>query len=387
MQLPIYLDYMATTPVDPQVITKMITCLGMEGSFGNSGSQTHYYGWQAADLIENARRQVAALINADSREIIWTSGATESNNLALKGACHFYQRQGKHIITLKTEHKSVLDTCAYLEQEGFKITYLTPDQNGLLNLNDLKTAIQPDTILISIMHVNNETGIIQNIEEISKLAKENGILFHCDAVQAAGKIEIDVQKAHIDLLSISSHKLYGPKGIGALFIRRNPKVRLTSQIHGGGQEQGLRSGTLPTHQIVGMGEACAIAKQRLAIDALHIQTLMSAFWKQMNTLDGLELNGDLNHQVGNCVNISFKDVDNETLLVSIPEIAASGGSACNSASHEPSHVLLAMGIHRKRAGQAIRFSIGRFTTLAEIEVAAQKIITQVQRLRAFSPVS
>lgn len=372
---------MATCPVDPKVIEKMNTCLGMGGHFGNSASRTHYYGWQAAELIEQARLQVAHLINADHREIIWTSGATEANNLALKGAAYFYQRQGKHIITMKTEHASVLDTCAYLESEGFTVTYLSPNSQGLLNLQDLEAAISPDTILVSMMYVNNETGVIQNIAEIAKMVKAKGIVLHCDASQAAGKIELDMRSLPVDLLSISSHKLYGPKGVGALYVRRNPRVRLRPQIHGGGHERGLRSGTLPTHQIVGMGEACAIAKTQLETDALFARQLTDSLWQQLNTLPGIELNGDMNNRISHCLNVSFHDIENEVLLKSIPEVAVSGGSACHSALQEPSPVLLAMGLSRAKARTAIRFSVGRFTTLSEIEIVAKHIIRQVNQLR------
>ena len=384
MQLPVYLDYMATTPVDPGVLTKMMACLGKEGHFGNPASQTHRYGWEAAELVSQARKQVASLINADPREIIWTSGATEANNLAIKGAANFYQRNGKHIITLLTEHKSVLDTCSFLESQGFEITYLPLQQNGLLDFNLLRDSIRKDTILVSIMHVNNETGMIQEVEAIAKEIKSRGIIFHMDAVQSAGKVAVDVEKIPADLISLSGHKLYGPKGIGALYVRRNPKVRLIPLIHGGGHEFGLRSGTLATHQIVGMGEAYAIAKSRLESDFIHCKKLTDFLYQRFTQLGGVTLNGDFSHKTSNCLNICFQGIDNDTLLASLPEVAASGGSACNSASHQASHVLLGMGLSRDWAEQAIRISVGRFTTMEEVEFVGNRIVEQVKNLRKHS---
>ena len=383
---PIYLDYMSTTPVDPAVIEKMKACLGQNGCFGNAASQTHCYGFEAAACVERARKQVADLIHAEPREIVWTSGATESNNLAIQGAAHFYKRQGRHIITMSTEHKAVLDTCAFLELQGFKVTYLKPKKNGLLNIEDLTEAIKPDTILISIMAVNNETWVIQDIAKIGKISRKNGILLHVDGAQSAGKIPMDVKKLNVDLLSLTAHKVYGPKGIGALYVSRTPFVRLEPLVYGGGHERGLRSGTLPIHQIVGMGEAFAIAKNRLQKDTIYISNLRQHLWKGLLPLQGIHLNGDLNKHIPGCLNIYFECIDGESLLTSLTDIAISGGSACNSASPEPSHVLVAMGLPTQTASNALRISIGRYTTTEQIDRAIVHIKKQVTRLRSISPV-
>lgn len=380
-----YFDYMASTPIDPEVQASMITCLQSAESFGNPSTQAHRFGWQAAECIEQARCQVAELVHADPKEIIWTSGATEANNLALKGATLFYQRKGKHIITMRTEHASVLSSCAYLENLGFSVTYLKPLASGLLDLEELQAAIRPDTVLISVMWVNNETGVVQDILKIAQMTRQRGIIFHVDAAQAAGKIVIDLQNLPVDLMTFSAHKLYGPKGIGALYMRRSPRIRLLPQIHGGEQEQGLRSGTLPTHQIVGMGCAFALAKARFVQDQNHIQQLSERFWQGLQKLKELKLNGDFLQRTPYCFNISFNHVDAEILLASLPDLALSTGAACHSAHSTPSHVLTAMGLSASEARQAVRISFGRFTTLAEIEGALAQITAQVQSLRQLSP--
>jgi cysteine desulfurase len=377
---------MATTPVDPQVAEKMSHCLTSDGVFGNPASQTHFYGWQAAEFVQKAREQVAALVNAEAREIIWTSGATESDNLAIIGAARFYQRQGKHIITLSTEHKAVLDSCRYLATQGFEVTYLNPEINGRLDLTKLTAAIRPDTRLISVMQVNNETGVIQDIAAIGEIAKQHGILFHVDAAQSAGKIPIDLQQLKVDLMSFSAHKLYGPKGIGALFVRRNPRVHLEPLIYGGGHENGLRSGTLPTHQIVGMGEAFAIAKERMTQDTEHLRTLRAIFLRGLNALGGFHINGDDTHCVLGCLNIYFDGINGESLMVRLQRLAFSAGSACNSANADPSHVLSAMGLTRERANNSLRISFGRFTTTEDIETAVAQITEHVTYLRQLSPI-
>lgn len=382
MQLPIYLDYMATTPVDPRVTSKIIACLEQSGNFGNPASQTHQYGWHAHAAIENARQQVASLINADPREIIWTSGATEANNLALKGAAIFYQRKGKHIITCQTEHKSVLDPCRYLERQGFDVTYLPVQKNGLLDLNELQNAIRDDTILISIMQVNNEIGVIQDIAAISALARPRGILTHVDAAQSAGKIAIDLQQLiNVDLMTFTAHKVYGPKGIGALYIRRNPRVRLEALIHGGGHEQGLRSGTLATHQIVGMGEAFQIAKENLLPENQRILQLRDRLWNGIKKLGDVYLNGDFKQRVASNLNVSFAGVNGEVLLPALKDLAVATGSACTSASVELSHVLRAIGCNDELARSTIRFSLGRFTTVEEIDFAITQINEVISQLR------
>ncbi len=381
MQRPIYLDYMATTPVDPRVAKEMQLCMDQTGCFGNPASHTHRYGWEAAERIEKARVQVAELINADPREIVWTSGATEADNLAIKGASLFYQRKGKHIICMKTEHKAVLDTCHYLSTQSFEVTYLDPEPNGLLDLDKLNQAIRPDTILVSIMHVNNETGVVQPISEIGKMLINKGIIFHSDAAQSAGKIEIDIKQLNVDLMSFSGHKIYGPKGVGVLYVRRNPRVRLVPLIHGGGHERGLRSGTMPTHQIVGMGEAFAIAKERFQMDHKKALSLRDRLWEGIEAIGGVTLNGDLKQRVSGCLNVSIDGVDAEALLSRIHDLAVSSGSACNSANPEPSYVLTAMGLSRDQANRSLRLSVGRFTTDEEVDVAIAQITKQVRRLR------
>jgi len=363
MKLPIYLDYAATTPVDPRVARVMMACLTLEGDFGNPASRSHVFGWKAEEAVEQARRQVAALVNADPREIVWTSGATESDNLALKGVAHFYQKKGKHIITSKTEHKAVLDTCRQLEREGFEVSYLDPEANGLLNLEKLKQAIRADTILVSIMHVNNEIGVVQDIEAIGEITRERGVLFHCDAAQSAGKEVIDLQRMKVDLMSFSAHKIYGPKGIGALYVRRKPRVRIEAQMHGGGHERGMRSGTLATHQIAGMGEAFRIAKAEMVEENARILRLRNRLWNGLKEMEEVYLNGDLEHHVAGNLNVSFNFVEGESLLMALKDMAVSSGSACTSASLEPSYVLRALGRNDELAHSSIRFTIGRFTTV------------------------
>ena len=385
MKLPIYLDYAATTPVDPRVAEKMVDCLTTEGVFGNPASHTHSFGWDAEDLVERARKQVAELINADPREIVWTSGATESDNLAIKGIAQFHQRKGKHIITSATEHKAVLDTCRYLEDEGFKVTYLVPEENGLIDIEKLKAAISSETILISIMHVNNELGVIQDIAAIGEIAREKEIIFHVDAAHSAGKVPIDLQKLKVDLMSFSSHKIYGPKGMGALFVRRQPRIRLQAQIHGGGHENGMRSGTLATHQIVGMGEAFRIAKLELKEDSKRIHALRDRLWNGIKTIEAIRLNTDLEHSVPNVLNVSFNYIEGEALILALKDIAVSTGSACTSASLKPSYVLRALGLSDELAHSSIRFSIGRFTTEEEIDYVLRLAQREVQKLRDMSP--
>lgn len=382
---PIYLDYMATTPVDPRVKDKMVQCLDMSGNFGNPASSEHQYGWDADALVKQARQQVADLMHAEPREIIWTSGATESNNLALKGAAEFYQNNGKHIITVKTEHKAVLDPCAALEKQGFEVTYLTPQSDGLVDLQELEATIRSDTILISIMYVNNEIGVIQDMAAICDIAKRHGVLVHSDCAQAAGKLPLDVAKIPIDLMSFSSHKVYGPKGMGALYVRRQPRVRLTAQIHGGGHEQGLRSGTLATHQIVGMGEAFAIAHQQLEQDMTEITALTQRLWQGISQLPGVYLNGSSEHRVIGNLNVSFEGIDGEALILSMRDIAVSSGSACNSANLQSSYVLAAIGVPKYLANSAVRFSVGRFTSADDIERAIACITEKVIKLRQISP--
>jgi cysteine desulfurase len=385
MKLPIYLDYMATTPVDPRVSQKMMECLTLDGNFANPASRTHTYGWQAHAAVENARQQVAALVNVDPRAIIWTSGATESDNLAIKGAAHFYQRKGKHIITSQTEHKAVLDTCRFLESKGFTVTYLQPQTNGLITLKQIEQAIQPDTILLSIMHVNNEIGVIQDIAAFGALAHKHGIIFHVDAAQSAGKIPIDLQQLPVDLMSFSAHKIYGPKGIGALFVRQKPRVHLEPLIHGGGHEQGLRSGTLPTHQIVGMGEAFHIAKAEMPQESQRILKLRNQLWDGLKNIEAIYLNGDHEKRVPGNLNMSFDFVEGESLLFALEDLALSSGSACTSASIEPSYVLHAIGVSNALAHSSLRICIGRFTTEEEVAYTIKTIRDNVAKLRALSP--
>ncbi|MGR2852920.1 IscS subfamily cysteine desulfurase [Vibrio vulnificus] len=385
MKLPIYLDYSATCPVDPRVAEKMVQYMTMDGTFGNPASRSHRYGWQAEEAVDTAREQIAELLNADPREIVFTSGATESDNLAIKGAAHFYSKQGKHVITSKTEHKAVLDTCRQLEREGFEVTYLEPESNGLISLSKLEAAMRDDTVLVSIMHVNNEIGVIQDIEAIGELCRSRKIIFHVDAAQSAGKVAIDVQKLKVDLISLSAHKIYGPKGIGALYVRRKPRIRLEAQMHGGGHERGFRSGTLPTHQIVGMGEAFRIAKLDMEKDYQHALALRNRLLDGVKDMEAVTINGDLEQRVPHNLNISFAFVEGESLLMSLKDLAVSSGSACTSASLEPSYVLRALGLNDELAHSSIRFSFGRFSTEEEIDYAIEQIRVAVEKLRDMSP--
>jgi len=383
MRLPVYLDYSATTPVDPRVAQKMIPFLTEH--FGNAASRSHAFGWKAEEAVEEARAHVAALINADPKEIVWTSGATEGNNLALKGAANFYKTKGKHIITQKTEHKAVLDTFRELERQGFEATYLEVDSNGLISIDKLKAALRPDTILVSIMMVNNEIGVIQPVWEIAELCRSKGIIFHCDAVQGAGRVEIDVQKFKVDLLTITAHKIYGPKGIGALYVRRKPRVRIEAQIHGGGHERGFRSGTLATHQIVGFGEAARLAKAEMASENQRIRALRDRLLAGIKGIEEAYVNGDLEHRIPHNLNVSFNFVEGESLIMAVKDLAVSSGSACTSASLEPSYVLRALGRSDELAHSSIRFTLGRFTTEAEIDFAVDLIKRKVAKLRELSP--
>ncbi len=385
MKLPIYLDYSATCPVDPRVAEKMMQCLTMDGLFGNPASRSHRFGWQAEEAVDLARNQVADLIGADPREIVFTSGATESNNLAIKGVAHFYASKGKHIITSKTEHKAVLDTCRQLEREGFEVTYLEPMPNGLFTIEMIENAMRDDTILVSIMHVNNEIGVVQNIAAIGDLCRSRKILLHVDAVQSVGKILVDVEALKVDLLSVSAHKVYGPKGIGALFVRRKPRVRLEAQMHGGGHERGMRSGTLPTHQIVGMGEAFRIAKEEMVSEGERILALRQRLWNGIKDIEAVYINGDLDQRVPGNLNVSFAYVEGESLIMALKDLAVSSGSACTSASLEPSYVLRALGLNDELAHSSIRFSMGRFTTEEEIDYAVKLIRDSIGRLREMSP--
>jgi cysteine desulfurase len=385
MRKPIYLDYSATTPVDPRVAEKMCSYLTLDGDFGNPASRSHSFGWRAEEAVEEARAHVAALINADAKEIVWTSGATESDNLAIKGAAQFYNKKGKHLITCKTEHKAVLDTCRQLEREGFEVTYLDPESSGLIDLNKLQAAIRPDTILISIMHVNNEIGVIQDIAAIGKITRARGILFHSDAAQSAGKTPIDVNAMNVDLMSLSAHKIYGPKGIGALYVRRKPRVRLEAQMHGGGHERGMRSGTLPTHQCVGMGEAFRIAKLEMTAENERLRQLRDRLLNELKNVDEVYVNGDLAHRVAGNLNISFNYVEGESLIMALKDLAVSSGSACTSASLEPSYVLRALGRNDELAHSSLRFTFGRFTTQEEVDYTAKLVKEKVAKLRELSP--
>ncbi|MEY3221042.1 MAG: hypothetical protein RIT27_2399 [Pseudomonadota bacterium] len=385
MQLPIYLDYAATTPVDPRVADKMMEYLTPTGKFGNPASRSHSFGWEAEAAVEDAREQVATLINADPKDIVWTSGATEADNLAIKGAAHFYQKKGKHLITSKTEHKAVLDTCRQLEREGFEVTYLDPEPNGLIDLNKLSDAIRKDTILVSLMHVNNEIGVIADIAAIGELTRSKGVIFHVDAAQSTGKVAIDVENMQVDLISMSAHKTYGPKGIGALYVRRKPRVRIEAQLHGGGHERGMRSGTLATHQIVGMGEAFRLAKLEMVEENARLLKLRNQFWNGLKDLEEIYLNGDEEHRVSGNLNVSFAFVEGESLIMALKELAVSSGSACTSASLEPSYVLRAIGRPDELAHSSIRFSFGRFTTEEEIAYAIPLIRDKIAKLRALSP--
>ena len=383
MQLPVYLDYSATTPVDPRVVDTMIPFLREQ--FGNPASRSHAYGWAAEQAVEDAREQVAALVNCDAKELVWTSGATESINLAVKGAANFYKERGKHLITVKTEHKATLDTMRELERQGFEVTYLQVLENGLIDLDVFKAALRPDTILVSVMYVNNEIGVIQDIETIGGICRERGIIFHVDAAQATGKVKIDLAALKVDLMSFSAHKTYGPKGVGALFVRRKPRVRIEAQIHGGGHERGFRSGTLPTHQIVGMGEAFKIAREEMAVENERIRMLRDKLLAGLSTMEDVFVNGDLEHRVPHNLNISFNYVEGESLIMAVKGIAVSSGSACTSASLEPSYVLRALGRSDELAHSSIRFSVGRFTTEADIDFAINLMQTKVAKLREMSP--
>ncbi len=385
VKLPIYLDYAATTPIDHRVAAKMAEFLTIDGAFGNPASRSHQFGWKAEQAVDEARQHVADLINADPREIVWTSGATESDNLAIKGAAHFYQKKGNHIITVKTEHKAVLDTCRQLEREGFEVTYLDPEPNGLIDLDKLKAAINEKTTVISVMHVNNEIGVILDIEAIGEIARENRIIFHVDAAQSAGKVEIDLEKLKVDLMSFCAHKIYGPKGIGALYVRRKPRVRLEAQMHGGGHERGLRSGTLATHQIVGMGEAFRIAREEMATESERIRMLRDRLYDGLKDLEEVYVNGDMEHRVAGLLNISFNFVEGESLIMALRDLAVSSGSACTSASLEPSYVLRALGRNDELAHSSIRFTVGRYTTLEEIDYTIDLVRKAVEKLRALSP--
>ncbi len=385
MKLPIYMDYSATTPVDPRVAEKMCQYLTPDGGFGNPASRSHKFGWEADDAVEEARRNVAALLNADPKEIVWTSGATESDNLAIKGVAHFYHKKGKHIITCKTEHKAVLDTCRQLEREGYEITYMDPEPNGLIDLAKLEAALRDDTILVSLMHVNNEIGVIQDIEAIGEMTRARKILLHVDAAQSAGKVPLDMETMKVDLLSLSAHKIYGPKGIGALYVRRKPRVRLEAQMHGGGHERGMRSGTLATHQIVGMGEAFRIAKEEMVAENDRVLSLRNRLWNGISDMEEVYLNGDLERRVAGNLNASFAFVEGESLIMALKDIAVSSGSACTSASLEPSYVLRALGREDELAHSSIRFTIGRFSTEEEVDYVIDLVREQVTRLRALSP--
>jgi len=383
MQLPIYLDYSATTPVDPRVVDAMIPWL--RDHFGNPASRSHAYGWEAEKAVETARENVAALVNCDPRELIWTSGATESINLALKGAAHFYKDKGKHLVTVKTEHKATLDTMRELEREGFEVTYLDVETDGLLDLAKLEAALRPDTSVVSVMFVNNEIGVIQDIPAIGEMCRSRGIIFHVDAAQATGKVVVDLGQLKVDLMSFSAHKTYGPKGVGALFVRRKPRVRLEAQMHGGGHERGLRSGTLPTHQIVGMGEAFRIAREEMATENERIRMLRDRLWAGLSQIEQVYLNGDFERRVPHNLNVSFNFVEGESLIMAIKDVAVSSGSACTSASLEPSYVLRALGRSDELAHSSIRFTVGRFTTQEEIDYTISLVTRQVARLREMSP--
>jgi len=385
MKKPIYLDYSATTPVDPRVAEKLCSYLTLDGEFGNPASRSHVFGWHADEAVEEARAQVAALLGADPKEIVWTSGATESNNLAIKGAAQFYKGKGKHIVTCKTEHKAVLDTCRHLEREGFEVTYLDPEPNGLVDIQKLEAALRPDTILVSLMHVNNEIGVIQDLAAIGKLTRAKGVLFHTDAAQSAGKVPIDVNSMNIDLLSLSAHKVYGPKGIGALYVRRKPRVRLEAQMHGGGHERGMRSGTLPVHQCVGMGEAFRIAKAEMTQESERIRMLRDRLYNGLKGIEEVYVNGDMERRIAGNLNISFNYVEGESLIMALKDIAVSSGSACTSASLEPSYVLRALGRNDELAHSSIRFTLGRFTTEEDVDYTIKLVKEKIGKLRELSP--
>lgn len=381
MQKPVYLDYLASTPVDPRVAAAMAECLTLDGNFGNPASRSHIYGWRAEQAVEQARRELADLINADPREIVWTSGATEADNLALKGAAGFYSDRGRHIITSKIEHKAVLDTCAWLEQRGWEVSWLEPDRDGLVSAASVAAALRPDTLLVSVMHVNNELGTVNDIAAIGAVVRAAGALFHVDAAQSVGKIPVDLGQLPVDLLSISAHKFYGPKGIGALYVRRQPRVQLEAQIHGGGHERGMRSGTLATHQIVGMGEAARLAREEMVAESARLLALRQRLWQGMAGITGLRLNGHPEARLPGALNVSVEGVDGETLLLSLRELALSSGSACNSESIEPSHVLRAIGVPDALAHSALRMCCGRFTTEQDVDRAVAHLDAVIGSLR------
>jgi cysteine desulfurase len=385
VKTPIYLDYSATTPVDPRVAEKMCQYLTPDGMFGNPASRSHPFGWQAESAVDEARKQVADLVGADPKEIIWTSGATESDNLAIKGAAHFYSKKGKHIITVKTEHKAVLDTCRQLEREGYEVTYLDPEPDGLLDLEKFKAAIRDDTIVVSVMHVNNEIGVVQDIAAIGEICRDRKIIFHVDGAQSAGKVDIDLSKLKVDLMSFSAHKIYGPKGMGALYVRRKPRVRLEAQMHGGGHERGLRSGTLATHQIVGMGEAFRLAKLEMVEDNKRILALRNRLYEGFKDVEEVYVNGSLDYRIAGNLNISYNYVEGESLIMALKDLAVSSGSACTSASLEPSYVLRALGRNDELAHSSIRFTIGRFTTAEEIDYTIDLVKQKIGKLRELSP--
>ena len=383
MQLPVYLDYSATTPVDPRVVDDMVPWLGQR--FGNPASRSHAYGWDAEHAVEDAREQVAALVGCDAKDLVWTSGATESINLAIKGVAGFYKEKGRHLITVRTEHKATLDTMRELEREGFEVTYLDVLENGLIDLEVFKAALRPDTLLVSVMHVNNEIGVIQDIPAIGAICRERGIFFHVDSAQATGKVEINLASLPVDLMSFSAHKTYGPKGVGALYVRRKPRVRIDAQIHGGGHERGMRSGTLPTHQIVGMGEAFRIARAEMAVENERIRVLRDRLYRGITSMEEVYINGDMEHRVPHNLNASFNYVEGESLIMAVKDLAVSSGSACTSASLEPSYVLRALGRSDELAHSSIRFSVGRFTTVEEVDFAVELLRDKVSRLRDMSP--
>ena len=385
MNSPIYFDYAATTPVDPRVAQKMSECLLAEGTFGNPASRSHKFGWEAEEAVEVARRQVADLVNCDPREIVWTSGATESDNLAIKGVARFNRDKGKHIVTSKIEHKAVLDTCRCLEREGFEVTYLDPGSDGLVTPDSVADALREDTTIVSIMHVNNEIGVVNDIAAIGEVTRERKVLFHVDAAQSAGKIDIDLAEMKVDLMSFSGHKVYGPKGVGALFVRRKPRVRLEAQMHGGGHERGMRSGTLATHQLVGMGEAFRIARDTMHEEGPRILALRQRLWDGFKDMEEVYVSGDMEHRIPGIFNVSFNYVEGESLIMSLPDIAVSSGSACTSASLEPSYVLRALGMNDELAHSSLRFSVGRFTTEEDIDIAITRVRQAVQKLRELSP--
>jgi cysteine desulfurase len=385
MANPIYLDYLATTPVDPRVVEKMVECLSIEGNFGNPASRSHIYGWKAEEAVENARRQLADLLHCDPREIVWTSGATESDNLALKGVAHFHRERGRHIVTSSIEHKAVLDSCQQLEREGFEVTYLKPADNGLVTPEAVEAALRDDTVLVSIMHANNEIGTLNDIAGIGRVTRAAGVLFHCDAAQSVGKVPIDLAAWDVDLMSVSAHKMYGPKGIGALYVRRQPRVRLEAQIHGGEHERGMRSGTLATHQIVGMGEAARLAMDSLPEEGKQLEALRRRFWDAICDLGDIRVNGDPEQRLPGAINFSVGYVEGEALLMSLKDLAISTGSACTSASLEPSYVLRAIGLPDELAHSSLRFSFGRFTSTEDVDAAAAQLRHAVQKLRESSP--